>query len=150
MSRVPSEPQSMDVYSLGKRYCPLFPFHFLYYLRFSTKLVDFGYFCFFYHIVLRYFSVALPFPPLAIAVPLLPMEGAEGVQQTECGKHVFDRVLFQAAPALPPHCTALALWLVVFFYFIFSAFHDKPNTLCRKAVGVLCLIWQYECKIKTI
>lgn len=145
MSRVPSEQESMDISSLGKRYCPLFPFHFLHYLIFSIK--HFGYLCFFYHIVLRYFSIALPFPLLAIAVPSLPMEGAEGVQQTECGKHVFDRVLFWAAPALP--LTAL-LWLcgLFFFFFIFSAFHDKPNTLCRKAVGVL--IWQYECRTKTI
>lgn len=134
------------VWEKGTVHC--FHFIFLYYLIFSTKHL--GYFCFFYHIVLRHFSVALPFPLLAIAVPLLPMEGAEGVQQTECGKHVFDRVFFRAAPALP--LTAL-LWLcglLVFFFFIFSAFHDKPNTLCRKAVGVLCLIWQYECKIKTI
>lgn len=135
MSRVSSEPESMDVYSLGKRYCPLFPFHFLYYLIFSTKHL--GYFCFFYHIVLRHFSVELPFPLLAIAVPLLPMEGAEGVQQTECGKHVFDRVLFRAAPALP--LTAL-LWLcglLFWFFFIFLPFMIS-QILCVERLWVYC------------
>lgn len=135
----------MDVYRLGKKYSPLFPFDFVHYLIFNIK--HFGYIYFFCHTVLRHFSFALPFPLLATAVPSLPMEGAEWVQQTECGKHVFDRALFRTAPALP--LTAL-LWLCGLIFFVFSAFHDKPNTLCRKAVGVLCLIWQYECRIKPI
>lgn len=141
MGRVSSEQERTDVYRLGKRYCLLFSFDFVHYLIFNIK--HFGYICFFYNIVLRYFFFALPFPLLAIAVPFLPMEGAEWVQQTECGKHVFESSLPDCS-STPPHCTALALWLS------FSAFHGKPNSLCRKAVGVLCLIREYECRIKTI
>lgn len=128
----------------------MFPFDFVHCLIFNIK--HFSYICSFYHTVLRQFSFALPFLLLATAVPSLPKQGAEWVQQTECGKHVFDRVLFRTAPALP--LTAL-LWLtglvwVFWVFFGFYAFHDKPNTLCRKAVGVLCLIRQYDCRIKTI
>lgn len=111
----------MYVYRLGKRYCPLFLFDFVHYLIFNTK--NFGYICFFYYIVLSYFSFALPFPLLAITVPSLPMEGAEWVQQTECGKLIFDRVLFWTAPALP--LTAL-LWLCGLFFFIFLFFIFLP------------------------
>lgn len=120
----------MDVYRLGKRYCPLFLFDFVHYLIFNIK--HFAYICFFYYIVLRYLSFASPFPLLAIAVP---MEGAEWVQQTECGKHVFDRVLFRTAPALP--LTAL-LWLCgLVFFLVFLPFMIS-QTLCVERLWAYC------------
>lgn len=111
----------------------LFPFMYLiwYTIYHKTLWLSMLFICYY-----NTFSSTLPFSLLAIVSHdcSYPVGWAEGVQQTERGKHWFAGVLFRTTSALP---LIALLWLCDLFFF--SAFHDKPTSpLCVERLWVYC------------